>query len=392
MACIFTGHFVMLDKKYKVRESIDIYVIEQEYNSSELVKVQFYKINTREKITIEIDRNFTKILKLMDGTSSLNEIIQSLNLTVTQNELVNLIEFLQDRGLIKQINPFNRLKTDEIERYTRQINYFDNLISSHEGDVSQYELLQKKVVVFGVGATGGIIAAQLVRAGIKSLTLIDPKVVDESHISRHIYVDKNNIGMPKVDALACYLRKINSQCSVLTYKQKLLPETQLSALIDDDVNLVVNTADEPYIGHISLKLGRYLWNKKIALYVSGGFDAHLMSTGELMYKGVTPCPDCCSNTFRKALANWKPKYNSSVISTPKVDTNTTETSLSLYSGGIFSQSLYSASFAVMNIIDHLLDNNSMNDKLNQRGEYLVNQGKTTWFEMKSQEGCIFCGI
>ncbi|HFK3157187.1 TPA: ThiF family adenylyltransferase, partial [Citrobacter sedlakii] len=81
--------------------------------------------------------------------------------------------------------------------------------------------------------------------------------------------------------------------------------------------LIINTCDEPYIGHTSLKLGRYAQARAIPLYVSGGFDAHLMSSGELIFPPHTPCIDCAQNTFSKALKGWKPVY--SIVNNPQLD-------------------------------------------------------------------------
>ena len=392
MASCFTSHFIMLEKKFKIRESVDIYVIND--NESNTVKIQFYKINTREKTTIQIDKSFTDILQALDGNNTLSETIDSLNLSIEPDDLSNIFDFLRKKGLLKEIQNNNLLTIQETERYSRQINYFDNLIPAENGENSQHKLLCKKVLIIGVGATGAAIASQLLRAGVTNLKIIDPKRIQKSSIARHIYANQQNIGQYKVDALAEYLKKINSQCSIQKLTEKLLPTTDLSQLIDDDTDLVINTADEPYIGHITLKLGRYLWNKGIGLYVSGGFDAHLMSTGELICKGLTPCADCCSNTFQKALANWKPKYNSfekSTVGEKNIPESVEKHFPDLSAGGMFSQSLYSASLAVMNIIDYLLDNSQNNDKLNKRGEYLINQGENNWFEMKKQEGCERCG-
>ena len=87
-----------------------------------------------------------------------------------------------------------------------------------------------------------------------------------------------------------------------------MPQTDLNNWITDDVDLVINGCDEPYIGHTSLKIGRFLQKKNIPMYVMGGFDAHLMSSGELVFSPYTPCIDCCQQTFQKALTNWKPTY------------------------------------------------------------------------------------
>lgn len=110
---------------------------------------------------------------------------------------------------------------------------------------------------------------------------------------------------------------IDSRVIITKHFEKLIPTTNLSSIIPDDTDLIINTCDEPYIGHTSLKLGRYAQARAIPLYVSGGFDAHLMSSGELIFPPHTPCIDCAQNTFSKALKGWKPVY--SIVNNPQLD-------------------------------------------------------------------------
>nr|WP_244952080.1 ThiF family adenylyltransferase [Shewanella insulae] len=378
----------MLNNKYKVKDSVDVYTFSTD--SVDCTRVQFYKINTREKLTIEIDSSFLNILSSLDGSLSLQEILIKNEILVDITEVGNLIDYLLGKDVIKIINSPTYICCSEINRYSRQISYFDDLIPEQEGELSQYKLMQKKIVIIGCGSVGGTIASQLVRAGVLNITLVDHKHINESNLVRHIYANKNNINTYKVDALSEHLKKINVKANITEIKSKITPSSNLDELVNDSVDLVVNTADEPYIGHISVKLGRYLWDKSIGLYVAGGFDAHLMSSGELIYKGITPCIDCCSNTFRYALKDWKPKYNYN--SGIKSSSLTARTDVLIGgAGGTFAQTLYSSSLACMNIIDFLLGNLNGNNKVNKRGEFLTERCEQTWFEMKKQKGCSICG-
>lgn len=93
------------------------------------------------------------------------------------------------------------------------------------------------------------------------------------------------------------MKRVRLQLSI----KRILPSTDLKEIIPESAGFVINTADEPYIGHISIKLGRYLWGKGISMYVAGGFDAHLMSTGDFFVPGESVCVDCCSGHFTSAL-------------------------------------------------------------------------------------------
>ncbi|EKO3769864.1 ThiF family adenylyltransferase [Vibrio metschnikovii] len=380
--------FFMLNNKYKIKESVDIYTFSTD--RVDCTRVQFYKINTREKLTIEIDSSFLDVFSSMDGSLSLKDILLENKILVDAKEIEHLVEYLLDKNVIKEVNSLTFISEEDKQRYSRQINYFDDLIPDQEGELSQYKLMKKNIVIIGCGSVGGMIASQLVRAGVINITLIDYKTIDRSSLVRHVYANEHNIGSDKIVALSEHLKKINSKANITEIKTKITPNINLEDIVPNSSDLVINTADEPYIGHISVKLGRYLWHKNIGLYIAGGFDAHLMSSGELIYKGRTPCIDCCSNTFRYALKDWKPKYNhkSGMKDTP----STIRSDILIGgSGGTFAQSLYSSSIACMNVIDFLLRNFDGNNKINKRGEFLIERCEQTWFEMKKQKGCSNCG-
>jgi tRNA A37 threonylcarbamoyladenosine dehydratase len=305
---------------------------------------------------------------------------------VDEAELSEIVEYLLEHGYAISIDSdfTETISMSDMERYTRQINYFDDLVVTRPGVDSQRILAKKAVVVIGCGAVGGAIATHLVRAGVTDIALVDYKKVRVSDAQRHLYYRTDEVGNLKTEALARYLRQINSACNVRIVNAKLLPNSDLDELIEAKADIVINSADEPYIGHITLKLGRYLWPRHIALYVAGGFDAHAMSTGEFIVNGLTPCADCCSNTFRVALKDWTPTY---------IPSYQQKTDLLIGgAGGLASQALFSASVGAMNIISYLIDDKAVSENLHRRGEYLIDRGQMTWIELSTQEGCDVCSI
>ncbi|WP_459581263.1 ThiF family adenylyltransferase [Dickeya oryzae] len=120
----------------------------------------------------------------------------------------------------------------------------------------------KKIVLFGCGAVGAKIIEILARAGVNHITLIDYKIMSEASAVRHNYYSYKRVGEPKVDVLSDFLARINKNILIKKHFEKLMPDSDLSKLIPDDTDLIINTCDEPYIGHTSLKLGRYAQSKK----------------------------------------------------------------------------------------------------------------------------------
>ncbi|GAB7208929.1 hypothetical protein OS31_04330 [Dickeya oryzae] len=86
--------------------------------------------------------------------------------------------------------------------------------------------------------------------------------MSEASAVRHNYYSYKRVGEPKVDVLSDFLARINKNILIKKHFEKLMPDSDLSKLIPDDTDLIINTCDEPYIGHTSLKLGRYAQSKK----------------------------------------------------------------------------------------------------------------------------------
>ncbi|HIC87144.1 MAG TPA: ThiF family adenylyltransferase [Aquificae bacterium] len=377
----------MFDKYYKIRESIDIYTLDEKDN---LCKIEFYRINTRERKAIKADRIVLDILAELDGKKTLEEISTILN--IDKKSLEKFIKFLLQNGYLIE----SAQNEDIDDRFIRQISFFDDLVPNSRGVDAQKKLSEKKIVIFGVGSVGGDIAILLARAGIKNFVFVDYKKLKKSHIEKHLYCNKTNIGKHKTEALKEHIKRIDKTINIKCINEKLIPYTNLDAIIDKDVSLVINCADEPYIGYTSIKIGRYLWKRGIAMFVGGGFDAHSMSTGEFIIPNKTACIDCHINSFKKALKDWKPTYNTNrfkTIDDYKYYKNSDYVEIMDYDdiivggpGSIAQCSLFSASYASMLIIFYLI---GMEDIQSKRGEYLINKGVFSWIDFTKEE-CEIC--
>src|SRR5690606_10669463 len=100
--------------------------------------------------------------------------------------------------------------------------------------------------------------------------------------------------------------------------------------------------------------------------------------------GESVCVDCCSEFFGAALANWKPSYKIH-------ENNVSKTHVVGGSGGLFSMSLFSASYASIQIINYIAGGNTYKAMLSRRGEYIVGKGEIEWVSIRGREGCDVCG-
>lgn len=115
----------------------------------------------------------------------------------------------------------------------------------HSRDLSnEIKGLETAHVVFvGVGSLGGAVASQLVRAGLKQLTLIDPDNLESANLGRHI-LGADDLGKPKAQALQYRLIRDLPTIDVVafnTYAQFIM---ELKPEIFEKADLIiVTTAD-----------------------------------------------------------------------------------------------------------------------------------------------------
>lgn len=90
--------------------------------------------------------------------------------------------------------------------------------------VSDPRVRDGKVLVVGVGGLGCPAALALTRAGVGTIGLIDPDVVELSNLQRQILHATPDIGRPKVDSAREKLQRVNPAVTVVAYLQRLSVE------------------------------------------------------------------------------------------------------------------------------------------------------------------------
>lgn len=378
---------LMLNNKYIIKHTIDVFITDLQ--SENKILITFNRMTTREKIEIVGNKKMSEFLTLLDGCHTLSQIQSKLG-NFDYSQLEKLIQFLIEQHLIIDTGNLSSLNS----QYSRQIAFFDDLFLVRSGEETQRIIENKHIAILGCGAVTGMMAEGLIRAGVKRLTLVDYKKVTESCLERHLYLREKDIGQSKVFVLANYLKRINQNLEIIIHNEKLFPHTDLDNWINDDIDLVINGCDEPYIGYTSLKLGRYLQQKHIPLYVMGGFDAHLMSSGELVCPPHTPCIDCIQQHFNIALRDWKPTYvnldKSEQLMLQENEILSTDNHRYLGSaGGLAIMSSFSAHLSMIRVL-HFLANDSLFNYDTNRYEYLPNSGEVTEVNIQKQKGCIIC--
>jgi molybdopterin/thiamine biosynthesis adenylyltransferase len=234
------------------------------------------------------------------------------------------------------------------------------------------------LVVFGTGAVGGWLLRLLAAMGFRSFLIVDADTRDTADVSRHAYFDRrsNRTNATKAALVARALSQDREDMSIRVVSEPLTTQTKLDELIESNTTLVVNAADEPYIGYTSVLLSRYCLQRRLPLLVAGGFDAHLGSLGELIVPGLTPCADCYASHFETALAQWKPRSH------PIRDRRKGF-------GGLCSLSVFAASSAALQILRLVSSENTQGSS--GRGELVFEDYRLDSFVVERNPDCTYCG-
>jgi molybdopterin/thiamine biosynthesis adenylyltransferase len=100
---------------------------------------------------------------------------------------------------------------EEVERYAR------HLVLREVGGPGQQRLKQASVLVVGAGGLGAPASLYLAAAGVGSIFLADPDVVDVSNLQRQVIYTEADVGEAKAEAAADRLHALNPHIFVAGY-------------------------------------------------------------------------------------------------------------------------------------------------------------------------------
>lgn len=359
-----------------LRDGVDVYVRGTEY-------VHFVFLASRKRIVVRATAPLIQSLSWMDGSRTLDELEAHFGLRFGASAVGRFLAFLsylQEKGIVIERNWLKEsgLGSDVARTQERQLEFLLDLLDSpQEVIATQRRISSSHVVVFGAGGVGSWLVRLLLAMGFRSLSIVDHDVVEQSDVTRHAFFDRDAgyAGSNKSELLA---RQIESEYPGVHVRAKPTPlsvRIPLDELVGPDADLVVNAADEPYIGYTSVLLSRFCIPRGIPLFVAGGFDAHLASLGELIVPGATPCADCYSDYFKVSLADWSPFPH------PVEDRRKSY-------GGLCSLSVFSASAAALGILR--LFTGQLSSFSGQRSELLFDSYELESFDVPKDPKCPYC--
>lgn len=358
---------------FKVKDSVDLFLTDGRY-------ITAYYMNSRKRRTFRVSAETVGLLERIDSKRTVDELrrLMLAQCEVGAESTDRALEALHACRIITETQRDIGLNADDAERYSRQTNYFAEFFEDEaDGLRAQRRLASSRVTIFGCGAVGGDIALELAMAGVRSLALVDYDLVSQSDVSRHLFFDLDDIGTPKVESLRRRILEIDPGANVEPLFRSVRPTDDIERIVSG-CDFVVNTMDEPYIGYTSAKVSRACVKHGRPHYIAGGFDAHLASTGELVIPHVTPCVECYARYFRESLKDWKPSRHP-----------VRERAMEI--GGLSPMSLFSASFAAIEIVKYLSGIVDMSRSYRPRGEWLFDGMALSYLDVRRDPECPVCG-
>jgi sulfur-carrier protein adenylyltransferase/sulfurtransferase len=133
------------------------------------------------------------------------------------------------------VEPGPPLTRDQVARYAR------HLLIPDVGEVGQRRLCASRVAVLGAGGLGSPALLYLAAAGVGTIAVIDPDVVDVSNLQRQVVHGVDDVGRLKVDSAADTIAQVNPLVEVVRQPVRVDASNALELLAGYD--LVVDGTD-----------------------------------------------------------------------------------------------------------------------------------------------------
>ena len=115
-------------------------------------------------------------------------------------------------------------------------------ISRLLGDEAVQQLHDKKVVLVGLGAVGGMTLEALIRSGVGNLRIVDFDVIGITNLNRQILATHDTLGRLKTDVAKERAMAINPDCNIEALTVFAQEET-LDEILAPPVDLVIDAID-----------------------------------------------------------------------------------------------------------------------------------------------------
>ena len=202
----------------------------------------------RVEITDPDGRTGELITLLADGSRTVDELAAALSgatEAVAADEVEAVLAQLDELGWLEDAAAPAVLTGSERERYHSNLAFFDAFTDLSVGrETWQRRLTDASVVVLGAGGLGSCVLQSLAGFGIGRLTVLDHDAVELRNFARQFTYFPDQIGQPKVERVADWLRAFHPGTSVTAVHSLVRGPEDVAALLDG-IDLVISAIDTP---------------------------------------------------------------------------------------------------------------------------------------------------
>ncbi|MDM5249287.1 MULTISPECIES: ThiF family adenylyltransferase [unclassified Lysinibacillus] len=215
-----------------------------------------------EKSEMNID-----IIKVLNGEKERSE------LKISEEKFNNKINVLKNLGLLTT-NEY-----DKKYKYSRNINFFEwmDISNNINPSIYQQKLNEAHVLIVGLGGIGSNVCEILTRLGIKTFTIIDNDVIDESNLTRQGTYFKEDLGKNKADIVDKYIKKIDPNVNVNKINKYISTKDDLKDIFKEyNFDISICCADTP-------KYKIDVWFDELSIefnkpFISGSYASTVINT------------------------------------------------------------------------------------------------------------------
>ncbi|MQY16534.1 hypothetical protein SRB5_67330 [Streptomyces sp. RB5] len=266
------------------------------------------------------------LVQATDGSRDIHAIaknVASRHCGITHEDTLGVLEQLYDAGHVEDATEpcLGAFSSTEQNRYSRGVPLLRWMDRSPRASAwqAQLSLKQSRVLLLGVGGTGGYAALALAASGVGSLHCIDYDTVALSNLNRQPLYGESDIDGRKLGTALRRLREINSDIDITGDELRIEGASDISSLLSSALpyDVLVLCADQPQ--HIRR------WTNEACLatgtpWVEGGYRGPIASAA-LFRPGEGPCFVCLHDAEDERRELRLPPGEDEEIASPRLPWN-----------------------------------------------------------------------
>ncbi|WP_225643363.1 HesA/MoeB/ThiF family protein [Streptomyces werraensis] len=180
------------------------------------------------------------LVEAMDGTRGPDDVVAEVTRrhpgpALADEDVTGAMDDLIRAGYVEDAGapPPAELTAREQERYGRGMTLMRWMDLRPRASSWEPQLLLRRarVLLVGVGGTGGAAARDLVASGVGHLHCVEPDVVELSNLNRQTLFGESDLGRPKLDAALAALRALNADTTLTGERREVRGPGDLEDLL-----------------------------------------------------------------------------------------------------------------------------------------------------------------